>query len=45
LKNNRKCLNERAIDSEQVPIVLDEFTGLDAVFTCPKNIECNSIFA
>ena len=33
------------IGSEQVPFLPDEFTGLDAVFACPKNTELNSIFA
>ena len=44
-KNDRKWLNERVVGSEQVPILPPEFTGLDAVFACPKNTERNSISA
>ena len=43
--DDRKWLNERVIGSEQVPVLPDEFTGLDAVFACPKNTERNSISA
>ena len=31
-----KWLNERVIGSEQVPVLPDEFSDLDAVFACPK---------
>jgi len=44
-KNDRKLLNERVIGSEQVPVLPHEFTGLDAVYACPKNTERNSISA
>ena len=44
-KNDRDWLNERVIGSEQVPVLPDEFSGLDAVFACPKNTERNSISA
>ena len=42
---NRERLNERVIGSEQVPVLPNEFTGLDAVFAFPKNTECNAISA
>ena len=42
---DHKWLNKRVIDSEQVPVLPDEFSDLDAVFACQKSKERNTISA
>ena len=43
--NDCKWLNKRVIGSKQVPVLPDEFRGLDAGLVCPKSKERNAISA
>ena len=44
-KKDRQWLNERTVGSVEVPVLPDDFGGLDVVYAAPKNTERNSISA